>query len=187
MPTTFDAGGEGGLVVWVCDDPAVWRQGCDACIVLDVPRDLLEDDWAPLSAHPTAQDWGLPAHLADLYAVGAGAPMVDRPWPDCDVSVIEISSLMQSALDHSRPNLDEDRVAYLMFHPEKVEPIFVYFDGVDLIPADGHHRVEAARRSEQSTIRARLRPGTRQDALRFRSGDRLPWAVLVHRFRPGED
>lgn len=67
--TTYDAGGDGVVGVWVCDDASVWRQGYDVCVVIDVPDHALDSAWAAFSAHPTATDWRLPPNIADRYLV----------------------------------------------------------------------------------------------------------------------
>jgi hypothetical protein len=46
---------------------------------------------------------------------------------------------------------------------EKVEPVIVYFDGVDYYLFDGFHRVEAAKRIGRTTILAEVRSGTLAD------------------------
>jgi ParB-like chromosome segregation protein Spo0J len=46
-------------------------------------------------------------------------------------------------------------------------PVTVFDTGDELFLADGHHRVEAARRLGRMTIEANVRRGSRHDALEF--------------------
>ena len=93
--------------------------------------------------------------------------------------IIKISSLMQGALETQRPHLDERCIEYYMTHFEGTEPVLVYEDAGELILVDGHHRVEAARRLNETSIRANLKAGTRQDALLYRGRpSRIPWSTI---------
>ena len=48
--------------------------------------------------------------------------------------------------------------------------IILYFNGTDYWPADGFHRIEAARRIDKDTILAEVREGGQRDAILFAAG-----------------
>ncbi|MGO9873439.1 MAG: hypothetical protein ACLPVY_06530 [Acidimicrobiia bacterium] len=55
--------------VWTCDDRNVWKLIDGVCFLIDVPNEQLNRAWAPLSQHPTAQDWCLPLDVANRWLV----------------------------------------------------------------------------------------------------------------------
>jgi ParB-like chromosome segregation protein Spo0J len=80
---------------------------------------------------------------------------------------VEIDRLMPEPIIASRGHLNPDRIAFYMANIDAWEPVTVFDTGDALILADGHHRVEAARRLGRTTIKADIRRGTQHDALRF--------------------
>ncbi|EOD69917.1 ParB N-terminal domain-containing protein [Amycolatopsis vancoresmycina] len=96
------------------------------------------------------------------------------------MTTIPIKSLHQGNLDTQRSGLDESRIQYFIDHPTEIEGILVYeapSDG-ERVTVNGHHRVEAARRLGWTTIEAKLRPGTRTDALTYMDMKRKPWSEI---------
>lgn len=68
-----------------------------------------------------------------------------------------------------------------MDHPDEIRDVLVYENPTNLerIPVNGHHRIGSARRLGWTHIDADLRPGTRQDALKYRElGPRQPWSEI---------
>jgi hypothetical protein len=96
-------------------------------------------------------------------------------WP---VEEIELASLDQQVLDALRPHLIERRVREYMVGTaiDDKDQVVVYCDPVDgRTLANGHHRVEAARRLARTTIKAELRQGNRQAALAYTDHDSARW------------
>lgn len=96
------------------------------------------------------------------------------------MTMIPIESLHQPTLDTQRLRWDEERIRYFMRHPAEIRGVLVYENPVDgeRITANGHHRVESARRLGWPDIDADLRPGTRHDALSYRDLERKPWSEV---------
>jgi hypothetical protein len=96
------------------------------------------------------------------------------------MALIEINSLHQLHLDIQRDHLDECRVQYYLSHPGEIREVLIYENphGGERILVNGHHRVEAARRLNQSQIDAELKPGTRIDASMYRDSERKPWSEI---------
>lgn len=95
--------------------------------------------------------------------------------------LIPISSIHQPTLDTQRGRLDESRVQYYMQHPEEIRDVLVYENlaNHERIPINGHHRIESARRLGWTHIGADIRPGTRQDALKYCDLEpRRPWSEV---------
>ena len=95
-----------------------------------------------------------------------------RTWParhDAVMTVeqVPLFGLVQGPIREGRPHLDADRVAYYLDHLDEAPPVTVFDIDGHLLLADGHHRLEAARRLGRDEIRADVRPGTRHDALQF--------------------
>jgi ParB-like chromosome segregation protein Spo0J len=80
---------------------------------------------------------------------------------------VEISTLLPGPIETSKVHLDPERVAWYVEHLDVAEPVTVFRLDEGLLLADGHHRVEAARRLGRSRIKALVRTGTREDALAF--------------------
>lgn len=94
--------------------------------------------------------------------------------------LISISSIHQPTLDTQRGRLDASRVQYYM-QLEEIRDTLVYENPTNLerIPVNGHHRIESARRLGWTHIDADVRPGTRQDASKYRDlGPRRPWSEI---------
>jgi ParB-like chromosome segregation protein Spo0J len=83
------------------------------------------------------------------------------------VTTIPIADLMREPIEASRSDLNADRVDHYMETLDDARPVTVFRTSTELILADGHHRVEAARRLGRTTIEADVRPGSRHDALQF--------------------
>ncbi|HWG24948.1 hypothetical protein [Actinospica sp.] len=88
--------------------------------------------------------------------------------------------LREAPIQTQRPHLDQSRVAHWMAHLDDAPAVVIFDDGSRLILADGHHRVEAARRVGRSAIRADIRARTMQDALRFVDrSERARWSAVA--------
>jgi hypothetical protein len=80
---------------------------------------------------------------------------------------VEVAALTGNALADPPRHLDEAKVARYAQILDQLPPVAVFDLGDGLLLVDGHHRVAAARRLGRRTIRAEVRPGSREDALRF--------------------
>lgn len=80
---------------------------------------------------------------------------------------LPISDLAQDWIEQSKSHLNPDRVSYYLKHLDDSTPVVVVKADGNLLLADGHHRVEAAKQLGRSTVRADVREGTRSDALQF--------------------
>ena len=80
---------------------------------------------------------------------------------------VEVASLTGSALADPPRHLDEGKVARYTQILDQLPPVVVFHLGDGLLLVDGYHRVEAARRLRRRVIRAEVRQGSREDALRF--------------------
>jgi hypothetical protein len=83
------------------------------------------------------------------------------------IQQVEIAALMPEPIVASKPHLDPERVSWYLGRLDKAEPVTVFDLEEGLLLADGHHRVEAAQRLGQTTIKADVRQGSRTDALDF--------------------
>lgn len=83
------------------------------------------------------------------------------------IAELNIASLLPGPIDASKPHLSQERVAWYVQHLSEADPVVVFDLPEGLLLADGHHRVEAARRLGRRTIAADLRRGTRKEALAF--------------------
>ena len=81
--------------------------------------------------------------------------------------LVEIAALRHQPIVDSRAHLNPRRVDQYMRALDEATPVTVFDTGDELILADGHHRVEAARRLGLATIEADVRRGSRHDALEF--------------------
>jgi hypothetical protein len=91
-----------------------------------------------------------------------------RPWETPSViTEVEIASLLPCPIEASKPHLNTDRVAWYVEHFAEAKPVAVFDLPEGLLLADGHHRVDAARRLGHLAIQADVRRGTRKDALDF--------------------
>jgi ParB-like nuclease domain len=86
------------------------------------------------------------------------------------VVLLDIAELAQAPIEGNRAHLDGDRVGYYLTHLDQAPPVVVFDTGDELLLADGYHRVAAAQQLGRGAIRARVRSGTRQDALAFAVG-----------------
>jgi ParB-like chromosome segregation protein Spo0J len=80
---------------------------------------------------------------------------------------VELAALLPGPIEASRTHLDAARVAWYVEHLDEAEPVTVFDLDEGLLLADGHHRVEAARRLGHSPVKADVRAGSRRDALDF--------------------
>lgn len=80
---------------------------------------------------------------------------------------VEVATLTGDALADPPRHLDEEKVARFTQILDQLPPV-VAFELCDrLLLVDGYHRVEAARRLGRIVVRAEVRQGSREDALRF--------------------
>jgi hypothetical protein len=83
------------------------------------------------------------------------------------VKRVALADLMSGPIRENRPHLNPDHVAYYQAHLDEASPVTVFDIAGHLLLADGHHRVEAARRLGRGGVQADVRPGSWQDALQF--------------------
>jgi ParB-like chromosome segregation protein Spo0J len=80
---------------------------------------------------------------------------------------VEIAALAGNALTDPPRHLDEAKISRYVQILDEMPPVVVFrIDGGFLL-ADGYHRVETARRLGRTVMRAEVRQGSREDALRF--------------------
>jgi hypothetical protein len=84
--------------------------------------------------------------------------------------MLQLDQLEDDPACQSRCGLDEDTIecyveAMTSEDQPEFPPIEVYFDGERYWPWDGYHRIEATRRARRTVILARVRPGTRREAI----------------------
>jgi hypothetical protein len=86
------------------------------------------------------------------------------------ITTIQIVSLHQGTLDHQRHGLDESCIERYMADLDAANPVLLYANesNGERILVNGRHRVEAARRLGRTSIKADVRPGTREDATLYR-------------------
>src|SRR5947207_776606 len=80
-----------------------------------------------------------------------------------DVAIVDLA---QERIRHNDAHRDPVRVAYYVDHLDDSTPVVIYDIDGRLLPADGYHRVAAARQLGRPFISADVRKGTRADALR---------------------
>ncbi len=80
---------------------------------------------------------------------------------------VEVATLTGNALADPPRHLDEEKVARYTQVLDQLPPVVVFQLSDGLLLVDGYHRVEAARRLGRRVIRAEVRQGSREDALRF--------------------
>ena len=80
---------------------------------------------------------------------------------------LPIANLAPDSIERSRPHLDPERVSYYVEHLDEATPVVVFDINGVLLLADGHHRVAAAEQLGRTTVKADVRKGQREEALRF--------------------
>jgi hypothetical protein len=80
---------------------------------------------------------------------------------------VEVAALTGSALVGPPRHLDEDKVSRYAQILDQLPPVVVFESDDGLLLVDGYHRMEAARRLGRTVVRAQVRQGSREDALRF--------------------
>jgi ParB-like chromosome segregation protein Spo0J len=80
---------------------------------------------------------------------------------------LPIADLLADGLLESERHLDARRVEEYARALDAAPPVVVFATADGLLLADGYHRLAAARQRGETTIEAEVRPGSRQDALRF--------------------
>jgi hypothetical protein len=79
---------------------------------------------------------------------------------------LRIDELLGSAMGDAA-HVDRERVERYARRQDELPPVVVFETEDGLLPADGYHRVAAARRRGAETVEADVRQGSRQDALRY--------------------
>ena len=80
---------------------------------------------------------------------------------------LRIADLLANMLIDPEAHLDAARVKRYAEMLDALPPAIVFDTGKELLLADGYHRLAAARRCGLETVEAEVRPGSRQDALRY--------------------
>jgi ParB-like chromosome segregation protein Spo0J len=80
---------------------------------------------------------------------------------------VDLGALTGNALADPPRHLDEEKVARYAQILDQLPPVVVFNLGDGLLLVDGYHRVEAARRLGWTVVQAKVRQGSREDALRF--------------------
>ena len=80
---------------------------------------------------------------------------------------LRIADLLANMLIDPEAHLDAARVKRYAEMLDTVPPLVVFDTGEQLLLADGYHRLAAARLCGLETVEAEVRPGSRQDALRY--------------------
>jgi ParB/Sulfiredoxin domain len=80
---------------------------------------------------------------------------------------VEVAALTGNALADLPRHLDEEKISRYAQVLDQLPPVVVFELDDGLLLVDGYHRVEAARRLGRTVVRAEVRQGSRQDALRF--------------------
>src|SRR6266511_2393183 len=83
------------------------------------------------------------------------------------MTVLPLADLLANPLVDPEAHLDWQQVARYESELEQAPPVVVFETEEGLLLADGYHRVAAARKRGLATIKAEVRPGTRQDALLY--------------------
>ena len=80
---------------------------------------------------------------------------------------LRIADLLANTPIDPEAHLDVARVQRYAEMLDALPPLVVFDTGEALLLADGYHRLAAARRCGLETVEAEVRPGSRQDALRY--------------------
>jgi hypothetical protein len=80
---------------------------------------------------------------------------------------IDLTVLTGNAFVGPPRHLDEGKVSRYEQILDQMPPVVVFELSEGLLLVDGYHRVEAARRLGRTVVRAQVRRGSREDALRF--------------------
>ena len=80
---------------------------------------------------------------------------------------VKVAALTGNALADPPRHLDEAKILQYSQILDQMPPVVVFEIDGGLLLVDGYHRVEAARRLGRTVVRAEVRQGSRQDALRF--------------------
>ena len=80
---------------------------------------------------------------------------------------LRIADLLTNTPIDPEAHLDAARVERYAEMLDALPPVVVFDTEEGLLLADGYHRVAAARRRRQETVKAEVRLGSRHDALRY--------------------
>jgi len=89
------------------------------------------------------------------------------------IKKIPIAKIIMDEATYPREKLNDEAVGdygRMMKRGEKLPPIIVFQEGKDYFLADGRHRIEGAKNFGETEIQARVRKGTRRDAICFAVG-----------------
>src|SRR5919199_2609837 len=95
---------------------------------------------------------------------------------------LRIVDLLANTPIDPEAHLDAARVKRYAEMLGALPPVIVFDTGKELLLADGYHRLAAARRCGLETVEAEVRPGSRQDALRYAAAV----GAAQHRISPHE-
>jgi hypothetical protein len=95
------------------------------------------------------------------------ATQVDSDDESTMVAQLRIANLLANAPIDPEAHLDAALVEHYAQMIDTLPPVVVFDTEEVLLLADGYHRVAAARRRGLETIETEVRPGSRQDALRY--------------------
>jgi uncharacterized protein (DUF1015 family) len=78
---------------------------------------------------------------------------------------VKIADLLANALVDPEAHLDAAQVEHYIQMLDTLPPVVVFNTAEGLLLADGYHRVAAARRHGLKSVEAKVRNGSRHDAL----------------------